>query len=81
MMERHAERTEAELKAEENRRQRAREFLADTNERARLAEYRRAGVEPPTGMRCSLSFLRSLGWTIEEINGKPTLMKPKETAA
>lgn len=48
-----------------------------------LNEYRRAGIEPlsldadgyPT---CPLSGLMFIGWTIEEIDGKKTLVKPEK---
>jgi hypothetical protein len=76
MIERNVERSAREAEIEAKRRQRAREFLAETNERTRLAEYRKAGVEPPQYTRVSLGLLLSLGWTIEEVEGRRVLVKP-----
>lgn len=59
------------------------DLSAKANESALIAEYRAAGIEPyrsPGGMLVSLAMLRKLGWTIGEIDGKPALMKPKESA-
>lgn len=51
--------------------------MAEANERARVAEYRAAGVFPPSGQRASLSLLLHLGWRIEEIGqGERVLVKP-----
>lgn len=73
-----AQQEEAEREA---RRKSAAELSARASEAAALAEYCAAGVEPfrsPNGMLTSLPLLRKLGWTIQEIDGKPTLVKPKE---
>jgi hypothetical protein len=51
------------------------EFSLETNERLRVAEYRAAGLEPQPGV--SLSMLMMLGWTVQEISGKKTLVRPK----
>ena len=47
--------------------------LREANERARLNEYARYGLEP---QRCSLSLLLGLGWRIEQDeDGKYILVK------
>lgn len=67
-------------RVEEERRAAARarviELSLKINRRQVLAEYTAAGVEPLPGSSASLSLLRSLGWTVQEIEGKPTLVKP-----
>ncbi|MHB8272002.1 hypothetical protein [Bradyrhizobium sp.] len=72
------EKHEAELAAE--RKETARLFSLGANERLRLAEYDLHGVTPPVlngvPTKSSLPLLRSLGWTIEEIDGKRTLIQP-----
>jgi hypothetical protein len=70
----------AELNAREDREREAIkvrkiEFSLETNERLRVAEYRAAGLEPQPGV--SLSMLMMLGWTVQEISGKKTLVRPK----
>lgn len=57
-------------------RRRARETAIKTNERAILAEYAAAGVEPREGILVSLPMLRKLGWRIVDIDGVKSLMAP-----
>lgn len=53
-----------------------------SNERALLAEYRRAGAAPPfvkaDGITpsCSLSLLLQNGWSLERIGDRVSLLKP-----
>jgi len=61
--------------------ERARTSARDAGRRELLAEYRAAGVEPPSfdddGMpRVSLALLRTLGWRVEEINRAKILVAP-----
>lgn len=71
--------TEAKARADLDARmaERARE----TNRRQVIAEYQAAGVEPPSIDRngkptASLSLLLRMGWKLENISGKPTLIRP-----
>lgn len=43
-----------------------------------LHEYENHGLTPPPGQLCSLSMLKSMGWTIQDGPGGPVLMKPPE---
>lgn len=62
------------------RKEKARLFTLETNERHRLAEYRYHGVEPPVidGVPTKSSFhmLTSLGWTIEDMLGQKQMVRP-----
>lgn len=51
-------------------------FMAETNQNMILAQYRAAGVEPPSKTLVSLTMLFSLGWRIEEVDGVKTLVAP-----
>lgn len=53
------------------------EFTRQANERAIMAEYAHAGVEPRPGTLVSLTLLLSLGWRVEEDGrGVRTLVQP-----
>lgn len=57
------------------------ERAQETNRRQVIAEYQAAGVEPPSvdgngKPTTSLSLLLRMGWKIENISGRPTLLRP-----
>lgn len=59
------------------RKEKLRAQLAESNERVRLSEYHRAGVEPLAGKEnVSLSLLLSFGWTIKQMRGRRMLIPP-----
>jgi hypothetical protein len=68
----HEQRETAERKA------RSTEFSLETNERLRLAEYDRYGVEPLDGFRVSIGMLFKFGWKVVEISGERRLVPPPE---
>ena len=73
--ERMAELDEQETKREAEARARATEHTMRANKMALIDEYKRAGLEPPaTEMAVSLSLMLSLGWRIEEVEGKRSLV-------
>lgn len=58
------------------RKVRSTEFSLEVNERLRLAEYDRYGVEPLEGFRVSIGMLFKFGWKVEEILGQRRLVPP-----
>jgi len=64
------EREEAERKARSTR------FTLEINERMRLAEYDRHGVDPLPGFRVSIGMLFRFGWKVEGVLGKQMLIPP-----
>lgn len=63
----------------EQARKRAAEATALTlraNESLRLAEFARAGVEPPVGCTSSLGLLLQIGWTIGRNGDGRVLLRP-----
>lgn len=50
--------------------------LMDFSRRVILREYAALGLERPPGILVSLSTLASIGWTIGEVMGKRTLIRP-----
>jgi hypothetical protein len=78
-----AERRREEDSADEERRQSTQRSLENTRNLV-LAEYRQAGIAPvysDNGTLCSISLYRSLGYTIEEIDGRRALVAPAKAAA
>lgn len=71
-----------EREREEERAARADANKRASNVRALMAEYERAGVEPPftngDGVpTCSLSLLLQIGWSIEQLGDSVTLIQPR----
>lgn len=69
--------TESEARAVAERK------VFERTQRAVISEYQAAGVEPVvdgSGMVTSLSLLKSLGWTVEEIGNKTVLVAPAKEA-
>jgi hypothetical protein len=55
-----------------------RKAMVDASEKLRVAEFARAGLEPPAGMTVSLAMMLRLGWTIiDGPGGKKALLRPK----
>ncbi len=65
---------EAEVDAAANAR--VKDFTVETNRQMIVAEYRAAGLTPPSGnFVVSLTLLRKLGWTVEDGPGGARLIK------
>lgn len=78
--------TNAQLKFAAQLKARMDERAAETNRRQLIAEYQAAGVEPPMTdgngkPTVSLSMLLRMGWSLENISGQPTLIRPFGTRA
>src|SRR6185312_12463205 len=67
---------EREEREESERKERSTRFTLEMNERMRLAEYDRYGVEPLPGFRVSIGMLFRFGWKVEEVLGKRMLIPP-----
>jgi hypothetical protein len=74
-----------EAAAEAARAERSRKFSLETAGKMRAREYQAAGVQPltlgPDGYPpASLSFLKSIGWTIQVVDGMKELVRPHHFA-
>lgn len=59
-----------------------RKATVEATEKLRLAEFERAGLEPPAGSMVSLAMMLRLGWTIiDGPGGTKALLRPKATKA
>lgn len=67
--------TEAEIQRNAENAAKLNARRAEFNERVIRREFIDLGLDPPEPL-VSLSFLKMMGWTVEEISGKPVLVKP-----